>query len=261
MATNYYRDLATPFIFFAGRFNAEASFEIYVENFDDFMYEKEIDLNYLKKFYNIDIGNTDSYKKYSVTANQLRFIIQPKIESEYTYISDVDILILENILDRHLPVIKSGQDYSNMVRPGTRKLTGLHFVKTNSHYPLPKLKRLVKKFENDEEFLYAIAQKKGYLGSGTQTTYRPGLGLHMSLNRFPLPLMNLPGWDITKKRLALMKEIVNQDNFKYLYEISSNSTKMVLNNIIFLTEVANTFGSTDINLYKKYVHEYTPYFE
>jgi len=261
VATSWYRDLVTPFIFFAGKFNSEASFEIYVQNFDDFMQEKRSELNYLTKFYNIHIGNADSYKKYNVTANQLRFIIEPKIWSEYTYISDVDIIILENIIDRHLPVIKSGKDYSNMVRPGTKKLTGLHFVKTHSHYPLPKLKRLLKKFKNDEDLLYAIAHKKGYLQNDTQTSYRPGLGLHMSLNRFPLPLMNLPGWDITKKRLDQMKEIVIEDDFKYLYEISSDSSKMALNNVVFLTEAASTFGSTDINLYKKYIHEYTPYFE
>lgn len=117
-----------------------------------------------------------------VVPNTLRFIIQPTLKAEYVYIGDADIFITEEITSQHLKNITDHSlEFSNTVRKGKKRLTGLHFIEYNKMYPLPSLLGLHLSKKNDEEVLYKLMDRKGYKMPSEDLTFRPMHGLHVSL--------------------------------------------------------------------------------
>ena len=113
----------------------------------------------------------------------LRFLMEPKIQAPYVYIGDIDILVLESgITDIHLKNCRSsGLPYSNIVRVGTKRLSGLHFTKRESYYPITQPPPSILKARLDEEVLYEIVRRRGLeLPIGN---FRPVHGIHFSPNR------------------------------------------------------------------------------
>jgi hypothetical protein len=179
--------------------------------------------------------------------NSIRFILEPRLAGDYVYIGDVDIMILENIWDWHKPVFDAGLPYSNVIRLGKKKLTGLHFVKRDRYYPIPVIDDLIKSIENDEELLYEINKRSGLLYDEKEYNKirqgRPIHGLHMSLNRLPFSYEpERVGWNMSFKNLekfgALIKTEIFNDFFKTLYPGSSQ----ILLNLIFLSHGAMGLG-------------------
>ena len=133
-----------------------------------------------------------------VVPNTVRFINPPYGEGEYVYIGDIDIIFL----DRTFPVAhlnfmsKTGLPYSNSVRPGTKRLSGLHLTRPEAYYPLPDLKGLDLASSNDEEVLYELVRRKG-LRLQDQEWFRPTHGIHMSPNRSIRGEPGVrPGWGV-----------------------------------------------------------------
>lgn len=115
--------------------------------------------------------------------NSIRYFIEPKIKNEYVFIGDIDIIYLfDNYYDNYLlDMFNRTSCYSNIVRPNSRRLTGVHFSKWFCLYPII----ISKKFnfmKNDEELLYIRLKELG-IEIDHSTTFRPILGIHMSVNR------------------------------------------------------------------------------
>ena len=104
-------------------------------------------INYLRKKYNNSkiIINYKAFIKnktgfyYNDTKiqypNSIRFISQPTIKNKYVYITDIDIFIFVD--NFYLKLIddmnKRKSPYSNVVRPNTTRLTGLHFIEYDAY--------------------------------------------------------------------------------------------------------------------------------
>ena len=117
-----------------------------------------------------------------IVPNSVRFVTQPKLKADYVYIGDADILITEEVASQHLANIeKHHLDFSNVVRKGRKRLTGLHFIAYDKMYPLPSLRGINLGKCNDEDLLYRIIQRKGLKMPGPEAAFRPIHGLHISL--------------------------------------------------------------------------------
>lgn len=137
---------------------------------------------------NENIANYGSY----------RWLLEPHLyeKPQYVYICDIDFVILTNVETLHLPQMeKTGLPYSNAVREGQKKLTGLHFTEWSALFPNNFLSRNVRGI-NDEELLFQIVKEK--VGRFPCTWYRPEPGIHLSPLRRPFPSVSngvsIPGW-------------------------------------------------------------------
>jgi hypothetical protein len=173
--------------------------------------------SYLIDFGPIKVGD----KKYNSIPNTIRFFTTPKTKSEYVYISDIDIICLQNELtDIHVnDMLRTKLPYSNIVRPVKdeshphRRLSGLHFTPYDNYYPLPNYGELCQQglLQHDEVFLYELVKKR-HPDFLIDNSYRPVHGIHVSPNRHPTGDMN---WGIPKWRNQWI-EFRNSKEFKSL---------------------------------------------
>lgn len=150
----------------------------------------------LKEFYPSRFSLRQVDFSLSKVANSIRFLDFPPFESDYVYFSDIDFLVVEDItLQNSGPMEKSGLPFNNIVRTGTKRLTGLHFTLSSAIWSPPISGREID-FDiergNDEELLFSLVQRDistdlRYLRGAT----RPIPGLHVSLfSRFPFGTVN-----------------------------------------------------------------------
>ena len=120
-----------------------------------------------------------------VVPNSVRFLETPSVLTEFTYIGDIDILILEPVTVRHLEQMrKTGLPYSNVLRPSAPpRLSGLHFTRTGARYPLPELGGVDPSNTGDEHLLYLQVEAMGLRLPDPEERFRPAHGIHFSLNR------------------------------------------------------------------------------
>ena len=168
-----------------------------------------------------------------------RWLIEPMLRSKYLYISDIDIITLQNIMDLHLGKMKEwGLPYSNMVRTGTKRMSGLHFTEYDALHPhrwaLPTANISNR---NDEEVLFDIVTGHGH--ALPPEHYRPVPGIHMSPNREPWPQeVNdriIPGWGIEEhaERFSAFRDT---DMYRELYQMQP---QMVLNCLATVEEIVD----------------------
>lgn len=201
VSSNKYNNFILPFIYFANKYNPNSNFEIIIN-------DKIISNNILEgKDYLISVLHNSNIllkqQTYNIPSSALRFLLEPTNKSNYTYISDIDIMICEEILNFHKHNL-----FNNIYNNATRKyvnkpnyLSGLHFVKTNDYYNKTKNIRndilnnkiSMHEFSGDENLLYEICIRSNITvdqisGSTTKlfNLNRPIHGMHLSLNRFPL---------------------------------------------------------------------------
>ncbi len=131
----------------------------------------------------------------------LRFLIPYKEfkEFENVYIGDVDFLILNEkpgLLQEHLEHSKKiGLPFSNKIRNHSKRLTGLHFIRTDAYYSkmetvissylnnIDKLTKDFKTLKNIEEFLYKIVNETFGYGKINEYPFRPHHGIHLGMLR------------------------------------------------------------------------------
>ncbi|MGD0143261.1 MAG: hypothetical protein ABSC92_08890 [Rhizomicrobium sp.] len=125
--------------------------------------------------------------KRRIRPGTVRFITEPMLPSDYVYISDIDIVTLEpEIANRHIAFMKrTGLPYSNWVRTGYKRLTGLHFSRRDWQYPLPKYDDFALSTMPDENLLYMLVRRKLGFDPPIGEKFRPVHGIHMSPNRAP----------------------------------------------------------------------------
>ena len=121
----------------------------------------------------------------------LRYLIYADsfADFEYVYIGDIDLVIVAEEVDlvshHAAQCAASGLPYSNRVRTGTKRLTGLHFVRSKDYFaplrPLMKknLDRIVRnEFEgSNEELLYEMM--RDCFGLPPRSNKRPHHGIHL----------------------------------------------------------------------------------
>ena len=149
-------------------------------------------------------------------ANSIRFVSQPTIKNKYVYITDIDILIFVDNFYLYLidDMIKRKNRYSNIVRPNSCHLSGLHFTEYDAYYPIPKQKNYL---ICDEILLYNIVKSKG-LKIDKNTKYRPVFGVHASPNRPHVYSDIIVGWGAENYKNDWIN-YCNSKDFKYIYPL------------------------------------------
>ena len=197
-----YERLIPFYAFFALSSNIDAVVEVVVTNTSSFIQRNARVLDWLLTEFGRSICVRNLHlplgKLPGLMRNTARFLEVPVVPSKYTYIGDTDILMFESVLHDSLRLEQmalSKLPYSNIVRNGTKKLTGLLLVDTKAFYSAP-YREMIKKLihpksmlwkGNDEVILYSMVQKIHGLPDWDEDasfrTYRPVLGLHLSPNR------------------------------------------------------------------------------
>lgn len=206
--------------------------EICVE--DDIRYktEQEKTLKYLyDKFGDQILIRTSEYPNTPATA---RFISDVVSETEYVYISDIDFIILKgDIVEKHVTHMKeTGLPYSNMVRGDTKRMTGVHFTRRDSYYPvdrMPRILALAKKLSDEEILYYVVLSKNLPL---PKDDFRPLFGIHMSPNRHATDKL---GWSINGYREE-WKVFRETEEFKFLYPFFSGRIKNCIDLIDYIVK-------------------------
>jgi hypothetical protein len=135
-----------------------------------------------------------------IRAGAPRFLEKPKLKSEFTYIGDVDILVLDrDVTDQHLAHMeRTGLPYSNILRPAKPRLTGLHFTRSDDFYPAIVPREWNLRSGNSEELLYRMTVEKGTPLPDPADRFRPCHGIHLSVKRTPTRAPNAgPPWQLS----------------------------------------------------------------
>ncbi len=143
-----YEDMAIPFMFFALLNNPNSHVEIIVLDKNKFINDYKIEINMVANILgakHFRIRNLQNPLNKNIK-NTYRFFDIPIITSKYTYILDIDIMILENILSEYLKIWPlNNKIYCNIVRTNSYepnlRLTGVHMVNTKLYYT-DKLKKV-----------------------------------------------------------------------------------------------------------------------
>lgn len=175
-----------PYIVSTLTHNPDARVEICLENAREFEAENSNGCRILRQhFDDYRILLRDMVAAVGVSPNSARFLETPEVITEYTYIGDIDILILEAVSQMHIDrMMLEDLPYSNVLRPGRKALSGLHFTRSEVYYPVhvPAGARL----NLDEVLLYSLVVSRG-IPLPPRDWDRPLHGYHLSLNRSPLP--------------------------------------------------------------------------
>lgn len=167
-------------------------------------------------------GNTKGKKMQYGT---LRWFTEPTIKNEYVYISDIDIITLEPFTQWHINKMNSwGGSYDNVVRSNNKqRLTGLHFSKYGSFYPINT--KHVKNWEaNDEIILKQLVSAKVTINESLNE--RPVHGFHLSPNRKMVnengkPSWGLgvakPTWELDEKFKESFSKLINSKIYNEIY--------------------------------------------
>lgn len=248
-ATRFYQNFVIPYVYFAKKHNYFSNFEFIIDDLGSFKEKHEKSILWLKREYEVDIvlRSVSELAVRPKMENSIRFIMEPKTISDYVYIGDVDIMILEDVFQWHKPIFDAGLPYSNMVREGTNRLTGLHFVRRDAYYPLPEIGDLIGSIHNDESLLYAICERKGVLYNNEQyfsiRKGRPIHGIHLSLNRLPFSYhKERVSWGMTYSWLEVVDKICQSSEFKDFYSTCHPGSAEILRNFIYLSRGVCSLG-------------------
>jgi hypothetical protein len=192
-----YEDFLVPFTYFALATHPNGFVEIVVESVEKFeqRHAKALDV----------LSTIHSSSRFVVRAmqnkvckrhipNTYRFLEVPQEIGKYTYIMDVDVMLLENIVGTFEANWPPGCVVNNMIRcndagESLQRLTGMHMVRTVDYYSdslRKEQQNLSQTYShpntNDEYILHGMVQKCHRLPPLSHR-FRPILGIHFSPNR------------------------------------------------------------------------------
>ena len=182
-----YEDFLIPFTFFSLLFHKNSHVEIIVLDPETFKKKYSKEILSIKKINDNFLIRKPQHKLNNHIPNTYRFFEAPTVQSNYTYISDIDITYLENILPTYLKTWPQNLPYHNIIRPGSIRLSGVMMVESKKYYT-DEFKECQKKYYdinlnvNDEEILYKMCKDVHGLPDNS-LNYRPILGIHFSPNR------------------------------------------------------------------------------
>ena len=183
-----YEDFLLPFCLCALHHNPHGCVELVVEDVERFVNHYHSELYTLFAIHKRFIIRPFQNKFNHHVPNTYRFFETPVVYATYTYIMDVDVMMLDDIVPLFAARFPSKPHLlNNIIRKNTNRLTGMHYVHTKNYFT-PKLKRAQKELyhsnvlENDEEVLYDIVQRVHPLPP-REFQWRPIFGIHFSPNR------------------------------------------------------------------------------
>lgn len=218
-----YDDMLIPFLFFTLLHNKESHVELVVENKEKFLYTYKNELDKVNQI----VGNNYIVREYQRSFNNnifnsYRFFEVPEIKSEYTYIIDIDVMLLDSILEIYLQNWPTNMIYSNMLRENSDiiRLTGVHLVITEKFYTEKYIKTIDKYYKYNknlnDEFILAKMCLEVHGLPDQSFKFRPILGIHFSPNRGPYKTMNLC---TSKHYFDKFKNIVNTYSDLFSFKI------------------------------------------
>lgn len=192
-----YEFFLPAFFFFALKSNPNALVVVGVEDSDLVIERYRAEFTFLKRKFGSRFRVVESDFKVSIPAS-VRFLDFPRFETKWCYFTDVDIFITDDVAKLHIDkVTESGLAFSNVIRPGTKRLTGLHFHAVESLWPSLREGLEVRDHwakQNDEQTLYELVEAfvsprlSEALG---HRDWRPIPGVHLSLfSRYPFKSIN-----------------------------------------------------------------------
>ncbi len=190
-ATGYYHVFVLPYAASYHYFNPDSRFEFFVDEPEEFEMQYKEGLEILRERLGrenlvISSPNTDHLHPNHHQAVP-RFFQIPTVETEFIYIGDVDVLVLDSMITQQhvLNMERNELPFSNVLRtenPNEKRprLTGLHFSRYEAYYPLPLEKiNLEDQVELDEYALYELVRAK--VGDfRIEHRFRPPHGFHFS---------------------------------------------------------------------------------
>ncbi len=210
---------------------ADSKIEIGLEDVDDFVQRNAPLVQKMQEHFGsrFHLRNADFSRSIPHT---IRFITEPELQSEYLYIGDIDIIVLEpKMIDAHLGFMRrTGLPYSNSVRPNTDRLSGLHFTRRDAYWPLPDFSDLNLRRTSDEQLLYQLVKRRG-LAVQDKEWWRPVHGIHISPNRAMLPADGTPGWGVHDKYAAPFRAFMNAPAMVDIFPSLADETKAELASI------------------------------
>lgn len=165
--------------------------------------------------------DTDTVKFHSIPsgwrADDYRFIAEPTFKTTYYYITDVDIMILKDVVNNLKPLM-TNKYFSNIVRPNTKRLTGLMFC-TNEYFDLTRATRQsITRIKSDECTLYEIVNRSIGVPEELQSKDRPLLGIHLSLNRVPFKSDDYLSWVFSDEELITFFKWLPKHRFNTIFK-------------------------------------------
>lgn len=201
-----YEDFAPLYAFCALWYNSDSLVEVGIEDLLGFRVRNGRSENLIREIFGAgrfllrDVRwKTESGE--NTLPNTVRFVVPPIHRTDYVYICDVDIMIMERDIRKiHADhMARMDLPYSNSVRPNTTRMSGVHFSPWENLYPLPDISDLDLAKMNDEMVLFEIIRRKG-LKILPDHWFRPIHGIHISPNRAPKTSRQngreIPGWGI-----------------------------------------------------------------
>jgi hypothetical protein len=207
-ADTNYEFFVLPYLCSALTFNRDARAEVYVEPSSEFKTVNAGALRILRRHFGKRFVIRHAIFEGRIP-HVVRFLEEPEEKTEFTYIGDVDILLLEPISEVHIEhMARTGLPYSNILRPGSDppRLSGLHFTRTDAFYPLKIPSYLDAKRDGDEATLAHLVCAKGLRLPDPADTFRPVHGFHFSLNRMPTARI---GWGLQEKWIEPYQSLRN----------------------------------------------------
>lgn len=191
-----YQSFLIPFTFFALRTEPNSHVEIIIDNVPSFTKKYEKELSILRTIHTHFLIREPSHKYNQHMPNTYRFFEKPHVSSTYTYILDIDIMLLDHdILNKYLQSWPPNLPYNNMLRyPNTSQITGVHMVKNDQYFTHAFTQCQLKYYhgpcENDEIILGKMCSETFGLPDFSHR-FRPIYGIHFSPNRGNNKIMRL----------------------------------------------------------------------
>lgn len=230
-ADTRYEMFVLPYIVSALFHNSDARVEVCLQDVSGFRSSNERALDILREHLGEDRILLRGARWAGIPPNSVRFLETPREITKFTYIGDIDILILEAVTDIHLDrMIRHGLPYSNEVRKGRRALSGLHFTRSDAYYPVTVPEGADPR--RDEELLYALVTARGW-GTPPPGVLRGVHGYHMSPNRAPLPALvggkRTLDWGLSKpKHFNAYRELVGSPVWQRLVPYFDRKYRLLL---------------------------------
>lgn len=185
-ANQAYEMYVLPYILSALIHNDDARVEICLEDSNRFKDTNAQGVDELLRHFGEErLLVRDVVSRKGVSPNSVRFLETPEVMTEFTYIGDIDILVLEPVSQKHIDRMVSAKlPYSNVLRTGKRAMSGLHFTRSDAYYPVSPPADV--DLNRDEELLYALVTSRGAAPPPREWD-RPVHGYHLSPNRSVLP--------------------------------------------------------------------------
>ena len=257
-ATKFFHNFIPLYFLFGSLEHPGASFEFLVDDMPRILALHRECLDRISSLtdssYYLHDVNTYSCRPRPLMQNSYRFLLQPFLRAEFVYIGDIDIIITENIISKHMQYFSSDLPYYNFVRPGTKRLSGLHLARYEHLYPLDEAVWDHAGL-NDEEILYKSYEMRNALCEEAlapllQDIGRPNCGIHMSTNRLPFSMsQEQPGWGIYARALKKIDRVFADPEVRSVVGFMYQGSRMILMNLIVIARGLSGLSADDRSLF------------